>query len=95
MEDRVIIPGYCELCGEAVERNYRFCSRKCAAMARRGKEPVKVDMTFDWKKYNGRLLCRYQAHVSCIDRDCANCGWNPAVAEVRKRKYMEENHHGR
>lgn len=83
---------YCEYCGEAVSSNYRrFCSYSCAARANRGLKKVEVDVSYDWSSAGGGLWnCRYRRHIQCKDRDCAHCGWNPAVAEARTKAIMEK-----
>lgn len=41
------------------------------------------------KDPTGRLWnCRYQSFVSCEDRNCAKCGWNPEVAKARSEKIL-------
>lgn len=81
----------CEYCGIPVHQQYhRFCSKSCAAKARCGTPKVEVDDSIDWKKVNGRYRCPYQRFVSCTDRDCANCGWNPEVAAKRSEKILKK-----
>lgn len=78
----------CEFCG-AVNNDprHRFCSRSCAARANMGVKYVEVDTDFPWKEIvRGIWQCRYNEGVCCHDRDCAQCGWNPAVAEERLGK---------
>lgn len=33
--------------------------------------------------------CHFNSGCSCEKRQCASCGWNPAVAEERTRKILE------
>ena len=87
----------CEYCGNPVSRDdARFCSRSCAGLARYYPDGnkmihrIEVDESYDLKKVNGRYKCRYQRFVSCTDRDCANCGWNPEVAKARTKAIMEQ-----
>lgn len=83
---------YCEYCGEAVSSNdRRFCSYTCSNRASRGLKKVEVDMSYDWNSAGGGLWhCRYRLHIQCKDRDCANCGWNPEVAEARLQAIIEK-----
>ena len=48
-------------------------------------------MQNDGKKQKRRKPegCRYNDHVSCMERcsqSCAVCGWNPAVQQARKKQ---------
>lgn len=44
-----------------------------------------------WEKAIGSLWkCRYQRNVSCADRDCAICGWNPEVAAARSAAILKK-----
>ena len=83
---------YCEYCGEAMNpSNLRFCSYACSNRAVRGVKRVDVDMSYEWNSAGGGLWhCRYRRHIQCKDRDCANCGWNPEVAEARLQAIMEK-----
>ena len=52
-------------------------------------EQVKTE--YQWEKAVGSLWkCRYQQSVMCSDRDCANCGWNPEVAEARLAEILKK-----
>lgn len=82
----------CEYCGqELVYTQKRYCSQTCAARHRRGVKLVDVDMGHAWVELaDRRWRCRYQETVSCVDRDCENCGWNPSVAKARSKRIMEQ-----
>jgi hypothetical protein len=81
----------CEYCGMPVHSEYlRFCSRSCASKARSGVPYVEVDTSIDWEKVNGKYKCPYQRFVSCTNRDCDHCGWNPEVAKARTKAFMEQ-----
>lgn len=42
------------------------------------------------RESSGKLWnCQYQRNVQCEDRNCAKCGWNPAVAMARSEKILE------
>jgi hypothetical protein len=78
----------CEGCGKVFtsrNKNARFCSRTCA------------NRNYEKKKYEGREKvdkskaprCPNNKWVVCYEQtNCANCGWNPAVAERRAKKSM-------
>ena len=34
--------------------------------------------------------CRYQQSVSCADRNCDKCGWNPEVAKARSAAILKK-----
>lgn len=93
--NRKLEPGLrqCAYCGKPMSRNKRFCSHTCQALAECGAAAVKVidpnvDQGFPWKTFGGKWVCRYQSFVSCTDRDCKHCGWNPEVAEARLQKFL-------
>ena len=86
-------PRLCEYCGNPVHnRSYRFCGPSCAARARHGIPKVEIDRNFNWEQTSGkRWKCRYQRkNVSCTDRDCAHCGWNPEVARKRSEEIAQK-----
>lgn len=78
----------CEGCGKVFTssiKNARFCGRACA------------NRNYETKKYKGRAKvdkskyprCPNNKWVACHDQtNCANCGWNPAVAQRRKDKLL-------
>ena len=74
----------CLECGEkAIDRSFngcgKFCSQNCtAAHYYRSKHP-------DAKKPN---LCLFNKWVVCEERNCVSCGWNPAVAKMRKEALL-------
>ena len=78
----------CEGCGKVFTssiKNARFCGRACA------------NRNYETKKYKGRAKvdmskaprCANNKWVVCHNQsNCANCGWNPAVAERRTKKLL-------
>lgn len=44
-----------------------------------------------WNEYEVSI-CRYNSGVDCLHEDeCDRCGWNPAVAADRLRKWTEKH----
>lgn len=42
-----------------------------------------------WEKdIDGRWICPHNRGVSCENRDCCRCGWNPEVAEKRTERIL-------
>lgn len=79
----------CEYCGKPTsDYRHRFCCPVCAGKALHGVPKIDVDETFPWKKTSGnRWKCRFgYKNISCTDRDCTHCGWNPEVAQKRSEK---------
>ena len=69
----------CENCGkefEARAKNAKYCCRRCANQrnnARRGEE------TFQ---------CPHNQYVTCSQKACGACGWNPRVAKERMARFL-------
>ena len=83
----------CEFCGKPVmKKENRFCCYSCSARARVQVQKIEVDESFNWKKTSGnRWKCRFGfKNISCTDRDCANCGWNPEVAQKRNEEIRQK-----
>lgn len=38
---------------------------------------------------DGKIICPYNQECRCDTPECSKCGWNPAVAEKRLKKYRE------
>lgn len=47
-----------------------------------------MDKIFEETKL--RNPCKYNIGVSCSERECKHCGWNPAVEQERKEKLREK-----
>ena len=48
-------------------------------------------MTHDWKRdEEGIFVCRYNEGCHCELPECGCCGWNPKVARIRLRDWLEE-----
>ena len=74
----------CVVCGEkAIDKSYngcgKYCSDDCSKVAYyRSKHPnAKI-----WS------LCRFNKWVVCEEHKCVSCGWNPAVAKMRKEALL-------
>lgn len=83
----------CEYCGSPTsDKHHRFCSPTCAARSLHGLPRIEVDESFPWKKTTGRRWkCKYgYKNISCTDRDCAHCGWNPEVAQKRSEEFKKK-----
>lgn len=37
------------------------------------------------KREHGKFVCPYNQECRCLKLECYKCGWNPRVAENRKR----------
>lgn len=47
--------------------------------------PPAPEPEHEWTKDGlGKWVCRYNEGVSCKDRRCDRCGWNPLVAKIRQ-----------
>lgn len=88
----------CGYCGTVKIVKYKgqvgkFCSRACANKDE-GRRLGKVDLSYDWKGFKRgnqtAYVCRYNSECSCIDRNCAKCGWNPEVAKSRLVAILEK-----
>ena len=72
----------CLTCGKVVQVEKEchvrtYCCIKCAAVDRERKHREIRAQFLDGE-------CLYQPEsIICENRDCANCGWNPAVAQAR------------
>lgn len=78
----------CIWCGKPFQTQWKSvvcCSVSCGASYGRNKH---VDQEFDWQKENDRkYTCRYNPEgCACSDRNCTECGHNPAVAKARLTK---------
>lgn len=75
----------CECCGEKFEtraKNAKYCSHYCANQ-RYYERRVKK------KKENKEPRCPNNRWVVCDNQcNCANCGWNPEVAQQRMDKVL-------
>lgn len=70
--------GVCATCGAEFESRgtkAKFCSQYCANKYRVVRDKERT------------AACPHNAFVKCDDRRCASCGWNPAVAQERLRKF--------
>lgn len=88
----------CEYCGTVKIVKYkseigRYCSHTCANKDTRSKH-IDVDLSYDWKSYkkgcHTMYVCRYNENVSCNDRNCGKCGWNPEVEAARSKAIFEK-----
>lgn len=68
----------CEWCGKvAVDmrrggKTQKYCSKECKETA------------YNFKNGCGGGSCLYNDAVICSAHKCKNCGWNPAVEQIRK-----------
>ena len=79
----------CDYCGAPVDEGRKFCSKECMGKAFAENYRLKVDADYAWKKISDKWECRYNEGCACRNRQCARCGWNPAVAQARMKKIME------
>jgi hypothetical protein len=38
---------------------------------------------------DGKYICPYNSECRCTELNCEKCGWNPKVAEERKKEFMD------
>jgi len=79
--------GKCEYCGAEITAQYKsklnlFCSRSCRAKFKKSGLPL-VDERNLLIASNGQFICPHNCEVTCKERKCSMCGWNPAVARGR------------
>ena len=83
----------CPKCGikfKTDNRMRKYCSESCSNRDRL-RETGDFDASLNWVKTgdSGTWECPYNMGVACSARWCSTCGWNPEVAEARK-KAMEK-----
>ena len=74
----------CEVCGKVRHVRCRkdigrFCSQACHGKSRANKKKG--------PRYQGGVCVFQPEAVMCEERNCGNCGWNPAVAKARLEVY--------
>lgn len=74
----------CIVCGEkGIDKsstgNKKFCSKECQHRYWDRKKNVKRDL---------EQSCFFNEEVACEERKCVSCGWNPAVAKMRKEAML-------
>lgn len=88
----------CPNCGRkftAKDNHQTCCSRECANEYR-NLTPIEkseaittvemYDADQEWvQEKDGKYKCPYNYACSCYNRYCDTCGWNPKVAEKRKK----------
>lgn len=79
--------GKCEYCGAEIVSQYkskakRFCNKSCAERFRQKGLSLTDDNDLEID-INGEYICPHNSEVTCKDRECYKCGWNPAVAKSR------------
>lgn len=69
----------CLFCGKEIEegRDANYCDRTCREAAYYRKRYPKMTLSQE-------CLCYYNDEVLCVQKECANCGWNPVVEKRRK-----------
>ena len=74
----------CVVCGaKAIDRGSRQDAKCCSA---------KCNNRYQYKKtYVPKVYfpCEYNAGVACTEQKCNDCGWNPAVENMRKVRLYE------
>jgi hypothetical protein len=76
----------CLNCGKKVidrsnTQQRKFCSKRCqSGYSHRSKQNA-----------INNAQCLYNDGVVCIDHQCENCGWNPAIAKEREEKILHGN----
>lgn len=86
--------GKCAYCGMEIVSQYKskarnFCSKAClknfknSGMIVFGENNLQIAA-------NKRYICKYNCEITCKDRKCAKCGWNPTVARRRLNRFVFE-----
>lgn len=74
----------CMECGEkgidkSAKGNKNFCSKDCYKRYWYRKKNIKSDL---------EQSCLFNEEIACEERKCVSCGWNPAVAKMRKEALL-------
>lgn len=74
----------CVVCGgkgidNSRNQTKKFCSDRCKNKLFNKARPAPVVE-----------VCIYNDGVDCMDKQCDRCGWNPAVAAMRKEKQRQK-----
>lgn len=77
----------CGYCGTEITAQYKsklnlFCSRSCHAKFKKSGLSLVDERNLPIAS-NGQFICPHNCEVTCKERKCSRCGWNPAVARGR------------